>query len=43
MMLFGLPFISLADWQANTVYKDCSPDDIHITWFWEVLGEWDQE
>ena len=44
MILYGVPFIDLADWQHNTTYNQpYSANHKVIKWFWKVMEEFDQE
>ncbi len=44
MLLYGVPYIDIEDWQINTLYKGAySSEHKNIKWFWEVLGELSQE
>ena len=40
MIMYGVPFIDLADWKANTEYKGAFHENHKtIKWFWEYLEE----
>ncbi|KAL4232649.1 E3 ubiquitin-protein ligase [Mactra antiquata] len=39
LLLSGIPEIDLEDWKQNTNYVDCSEDYDIVKWFWEILGE----
>ena len=41
-LLAGESSISIEDWQANTLYRHCNPQDKHIQWFWSLLHSFDQ-
>lgn len=43
MLLYGLPFINLDDWESHTQYKgkNCSAKHQNVLWFWQVLREFD--
>ena len=47
LLLCGLPTIDLADWKKHTTYRGVykKPGAGHkvIKWFWDILGELDQE
>lgn len=44
MMIAGVPFIDLEDWEANTTYQGAySPDHKVIRWFWKELYSYDQQ
>lgn len=44
MVLNGLPFIDLADWEYNTNYKGSYYKNHQvIKWFWMTMKELDQE
>eukprot|EP00940_MAST-03C_sp_MAST-3C-sp2_P001633 g1633.t1 len=44
LMVNGLPQIDAADWEQNTLYKgDFHPNHKIVKWFWEIVGEMDQE
>ena len=44
MLLYGVPYIDVKDWRANTEYKGIytAHHDV-IKWFWEVMETFDQE
>lgn len=40
IMLYGEDRdVSLADWQAHTIYHDYTKQDLQIQWFWQVVTE----
>lgn len=42
--MYGVPFIDLTDWKANTEYKGAFHEKHKtIKWFWEYLEEISQE
>jgi len=44
MILYGLPFIDVNDWEAMTVYKGSYYKNHQITkWFWEIMKTLNQE
>jgi len=44
MMINGVPFIDVDDWEANTIYKGAySSDHKVIGWFWKILREMSQK
>lgn len=44
MILNGLPFIDIVDWERNTTYKGSYYRNHQIIkWFWEAMHELDQE
>lgn len=47
LMLCGLPNINVEDWKANTRYSGTQSkegeEDVLVTWFWELLDDFDHE
>jgi len=44
MILYGLPFIDVNDWETTTIYKGAFYKNHQtIRWFWEVIKELNQE
>ena len=43
LMICGLAEVSVADWCANTEYRNCSMEDNPVVWFWDILSTWDSE
>ena len=44
MVINGLPFIDVLDWEANTNYKGLySKSHQTVKWFWELMKELNQE
>lgn len=44
MVLNGVPFIDLADWREQTVFKGVYTSSHKVVgWFWEILGGFSQE
>lgn len=44
MLIYGVPYIDVKDWKANTIYKgEYNPQHKVIKWFWEVTEAFDQE
>ena len=41
-LLAGEDSVDLGDWQAHTLYKNCSDEDQAVLWFWEVLRGYSQ-
>eukprot|EP00124_Ichthyophonus_hoferi_P000365 Ihof_evm4s13 gene=Ihof_evmTU4s13 len=37
LLVMGTPSVDIADWKANTIYRDYNPDDNPIVWLWELL------
>ena len=43
MVINGLPFIDINDWEVNTIYKGSYYKSHQIVkWFWQVMKELDQ-
>jgi E3 ubiquitin-protein ligase NEDD4 len=43
MLLYGVPYIDVKDWRANTDYKgNYHAEHEVIRWFWEVMEGFDQ-
>lgn len=43
LLISGLPDISVADWQNNTVYTNYSASSMQIQWFWRAVKSFDNE
>lgn len=44
MIINGVPFIDIHDWEDNTTYKGGYHKNHQvITWFWNIVGEMSQE
>jgi len=44
MILYGLPFIDVNDWETTTIYKGAYYKNHQtIRWYWEVIKELNQE
>lgn len=46
LLMCGLPNIDIDDWKENTIYSgeyDDDPDHPVCQWFWETVGEFDDE
>ena len=44
MIMNGLPFIDIKDWEENTVYKGSYYKNHQvIRWFWEIMKDLKQE
>jgi E3 ubiquitin-protein ligase NEDD4 len=43
LLLGGITDIDVEDWQKNTEYKNCSPTDQIIVWFWKAVKSFDNE
>ncbi len=41
-LLAGESDVDVEDWQAHTLYKNCSEDNHVVKWFWEVLQGYSQ-
>ena len=41
-LLAGENSINVQDWQANTLYKNCTAADLQVRWFWQLLGNYSQ-
>lgn len=44
MMIAGVPFIDVGDWEANTIYKGSfhKTHDV-VQWFWQEMKTYDQK
>jgi len=36
-LISGVSEIDVADWKANTIYRNCTADDTMVSWFWKCL------
>ena len=44
MILYGVPFIDIAEWREKTIYKGAyNKGHKVILWFWEFMEELNQE
>ncbi|KAI8866352.1 HECT-domain-containing protein [Ramicandelaber brevisporus] len=43
LLLGGIATIDVDDWEANTVYRDCTKDDELVRWFWKIVRSWSVE
>ena len=41
LLVCGIPHLDVSLLKNNCVYNDCSINDPHIKWFWEILEEMD--
>lgn len=41
-LLAGEDCIDVQDWQAHTLYKDCSAAEEEVQWFWELVGSYSE-
>lgn len=41
-LLAGESSIDVQDWQAHTLYKNCTAADLQVHWFWQLLGSYSQ-
>ncbi len=42
-LLAGESGVDVEDWQAHTLYKNCSEDNHVVKWFWEILQGYSQK
>lgn len=38
-LISGVSEIDVADWKANTIYRNCSADDPAVAWFWKCVEQ----
>lgn len=44
MMINGIPFVDVNDWELNTYYRgNYTKDSSVIRWFWKIVREMSQE
>ena len=42
-LLAGQDCISVQDWRAHTLYKDCSAAEEEVRWFWDLVGSYSEQ
>lgn len=43
LIICGLGEVDVGDWSKHTEYRNCSPDDELVRWFWQAVGSFSNE